>query len=287
MFIGDTKQKYTLPKKILCQSSHFFSAAFENGMRETADQSIHLEEADITPFEQCMQWILTKNIVFEKESTEPVIENPEENLYHAFRGRKREQVKIAGEVLIEMVDFLVLADQLLIQPNPAAAIMLRMRKLLRQYFWSRDTLAVPLIAPIFMLPSEHPTRQLMAQIGALSYLKEELDGESQGMKKRGKSKFEKEMETIPGFAKAVLDEVMVLVASRHESRQNQGGPGRWIEEGLSGAYFRFNTKTGCIMYPLQVIKDSNGITTWTVDKQKLSFRRPNCHQETDPSEVTS
>lgn len=154
-----------------------------------------------------MQWIFTKDIVFKKESIEPVMEDTMQKLCNSLYIRPSSQLTaVFCEVLNEMVDFLLLTDQLLMQPNPAMAITLRMRKLLRQHFWDRESLAESLIEPVFMLPSGYPARKLISQIGALAYLKEEVDDNYEGKGKRCKSVFEKDMETVPGFAKATLDE---------------------------------------------------------------------------------
>lgn len=70
----------------------------------------------------------------------------------------------------EYLAFLVLADELLISPNPADAIVRRMRRLMLAFQQEIQYLDGDRIRTAWALPSTHPVRKLFIESVATPYL---------------------------------------------------------------------------------------------------------------------
>ena len=57
IFVGASKQPFRIHKDLLCERSPYFNRMFNNGLKETIDQSATLAEVDSDAFQAFVEWV--------------------------------------------------------------------------------------------------------------------------------------------------------------------------------------------------------------------------------------
>lgn len=62
VYVGAEKQKYMIPKDLICHASGFFKTALESSFKEGLEQTVYLPEDTVEAFDSVVGWVYSQKI---------------------------------------------------------------------------------------------------------------------------------------------------------------------------------------------------------------------------------